>query len=130
MFRGVIPIFERVRKLYRPHRYKYERYLLEPVYTILQDRKEVFTDHWKARANWHESLTLEDIQEVLTYTKEKLEELLVYFSTVNFDKRATKTLSFFTEYVNLLIKYHSNQFDMKYHMQYMYLYNEMLLGSQ
>jgi hypothetical protein len=73
---------------------------------------------------------VEDIQEVLTYTKKKLEELLVYFSMVKFTKRAKKVLFFFTQYVELLIKFHRNKFDMQYHMQYMYLYNEMLLGSQ
>lgn len=109
---------------------KYELGLIKPLYVILQDNKAIFEDHWQARTEAYESLVEEDIQRVLIYTKKKLNDLLIYFSTIKFNNRSKEIMCFYTDYVNHLLSYHKNHFDMRYHLQYMYFYSELLLGAQ
>jgi hypothetical protein len=96
----------------------------------LHETKEIFEDHWQAMTEAYESLSEEDIQSILAYTKKKLNELSNYFNTIKFNKRSKDVLFFYTDFVDLLLKYHKNKFDMRYHLQYMFLYSELLLGSQ
>lgn len=55
-----------------------------------------------------------EIVSVITYTEIKLNELLNYFSTVEFTKRNKEVLFFFTDYVEYLLRYHKEEFDEKY----------------
>ncbi|WP_206669852.1 hypothetical protein [Paenibacillus luteus] len=96
----------------------------------MHENKEIFEDHWQARTEAYESLSEEDIQSILVYTKKKLNELSNYFNTFKFNKRSKDVLFFYTDYVDLLLKFHKSKFDMRNHLQYMYLYSELLLGSQ
>lgn len=104
--------------------------LLKPIYFILRDDKETFENHWEARSKTYDSLSVDDIQNVLNYTHRKVNELLNYFNSIQLDKRSKKILCFYTDYVDHLLMYHKKKFDMKYHMQYMFSYSELLLGSQ
>jgi hypothetical protein len=68
---------------------------------------------------------------IFTYTGTKLNELLNYFSTIEFTKKRNKeTLFFFTDYAEHLHKYHEEEFDKRNFLQYMFFYNELILGSQ
>ncbi|OME75705.1 hypothetical protein BK120_30800 [Paenibacillus sp. FSL A5-0031] len=123
-------IFQKIRNLFKTRRLKHQLKLLKPIHVILHENKEVFEDHWQARTEAYESLPEEDIQSILVYTQKKLNEISNYLNTIKFNKQSKDVLFFFTDYVDHLLKYHKNKFDMRYHLQYMYLYSELLLGSQ
>ncbi|RJE83266.1 hypothetical protein D3P07_25205 [Paenibacillus sp. 1011MAR3C5] len=109
------------------HRLKQERELVKPIYFILNENREVFDNHWNSRSEAYEKLTEEEIRDVLEYTKQKLIELSNYLDTIKTEKRIK---NFYKEYVDHLIKYHKSSFNMSYHMQYMFFYSELLLGSE
>lgn len=92
------------------------------------DRKEIFINHWKARSEAYISLCEPAICEVWDYTKERLIELRAYLNTVKTNKRADTIIGFYKEHVELLLKDHQREIK-EYPGNYMYFYNELLLGS-
>lgn len=106
--------------------------LLKPIFDILNNNTSWFDEKWNKLVSVSKSEPTSDVEIVLllTYTGTKLNELLNYFSTIEFTKRNKELLFFFTDYVEDLLRYHKKEFDKKYFSQYMFFYNELILGSQ
>ena len=111
-------------------RLKRERDLIKPIYFILNEKREVFDNHWNSRSEAYENLTEEDIRDVLDYTKQKLIELSNYLETIKPEKRLKNIFLYYKDNVDHLIRYHKRSFNMRYHMQYMFFYSELLLDSE
>ncbi len=110
-------------------RLKYELNLVKPIYEIMNEEKEIFEKHWQTRLEASETNKEEDIQNVLGYTYQRLISLKRYIDAIKKSKKSTKSLSFYIEYVELLLSTHNGKFD-SYPETYMYLYSELLLGAQ
>ena len=95
----------------------------------MTDRKEIFINHWEARSEAYPSLREPAIREVWEYTKEKLIELKAYLNTMKSDRRTEEIIKFYKEHVELLLKEHQREQE-EYPGNYMYFYNELLLGSE
>lgn len=110
-----------------------EFYLLKPVYEILNYNDEWFDENWNKQKTDGKSEPPSDdeIELVMSYTQLKLNELLNYFKTIDLtNKISNQTLFFYTNYVDHLMEYHKDNFDKEYFLQYMFFYNELILGSQ
>jgi len=95
----------------------------------MTDRKEIFINHWEARSETYLSLREPAIHEVWDYTKERLTELKAYLNTIKANRRTDEIIGFYKEHVEILSK--DYQRDIKeYPGNYMYFYNELLLGSE
>ena len=94
----------------------------------MTDRKEIFIDHWEGRTEAYPSLREPAIREVWEYKKEKLIELKAYLNTMKSDRRTEEIIKFYKEHVELLLKEHQREQE-EYPGNYMYFYNELLLGS-
>jgi hypothetical protein len=108
---------------------KHELKLVKPVFEIMNEQKEIFERHWEARSEAYEMLKEEDIQDVLVYTKKKLNELMDYLNTIKLNRKSKNCLFFYMEFVGILLRYHKSKFEM-YPGTYMSLYIELLLGAQ
>lgn len=95
----------------------------------MNEEKEIFEKHWQTRLEASETNKEEDIQNVLGYTYQRLISLKRYIDAIKKSKKSTKSLSFYIEYVELLLSTHNGKFD-SYPETYMYLYSELLLGAQ
>lgn len=95
----------------------------------MSDREEIFVSHWEARSEAYISLRQPEIREVWEYTRERLIELNAYLNTLPTDRRTEKTLKFYKEHVELLMRAHQKEPE-GYLVNYMYFYNELLLGSR
>lgn len=106
--------------------------LIKPIYDILNNNEEWFDLNWNKQLSIGKSepATDEEIQLVLLYTHCKLTELLNYFESIGTNKITRNTLFFFTDYVNYLMEYHKVKFETRYFYQYIFFYNELILGSQ
>jgi len=106
-----------------------EMRFIKPIFDIMNDRKDIFENHWQARSEAYEKLTVADINYVLMYTEEKLIELMNYLNTIKIKRQSKAIYSFYMGYVELLLRYHNGRLD-SYPGTYMHLYSELLLGAQ
>ncbi|WP_037290945.1 hypothetical protein [Saccharibacillus sacchari] len=95
----------------------------------MTDQKEIFINHWEARSESYLSLREPAIREVWEYTKERLTELRAYLNTIKENRRTDAILGFYREHVELLSKDYQREIK-EYPGNYMYFYNELLLGSE
>ncbi|OWR32298.1 hypothetical protein CDO73_01430 [Saccharibacillus sp. O23] len=102
---------------------------MKPIFEIMTDRKEIFIKHWEDRSEEYLSLREPAIREVLEYTQERLIELKAYLNRIRADRRTKRILGFYREHVELLLKDHQKEIK-GYPGNYMYFYNELLLGSE
>ncbi|EFM08759.1 hypothetical protein PaecuDRAFT_4224 [Paenibacillus curdlanolyticus YK9] len=112
---------------------KSDQALIKPVYEMLAEDQQWLDDLWHSiRTGNHSEIMSEcEIQKVSTFTFDKLARLDAYLKSIKLNKKSAQTLAFYREYVELLLKYHkNNKFDSDYILQYMYLYSELVLGSQ
>lgn len=114
---------------YKIYRLKRELQIFKPIFEIMSDRKEIFVSHWEARSETYISLRQPAIREVWEYTGERLIELNAYLNTLHTNRKTEEVLRFYKEHVELLMKEHQKEPE-SYPVNYMYFYNELLLGSQ
>ncbi|MDO3410578.1 hypothetical protein QWJ34_12470 [Saccharibacillus sp. CPCC 101409] len=122
-------MFSKIFSFLKNRRLKYELTLVKPIFDILNDRKEIFENHWNARTIAYDLLTEEDIRDVLNYTHRKLIELKSYLDTVQTTRKNQQILTFYKQFNEDLLKYHNRPFD-SYPGTYMYFYSELLLGAE
>jgi hypothetical protein len=66
---------------------------------------------------------------MLRFRNSQVIELENYISSSGKSKKSLKSLSFFKDYVDLLLSYHNSEFD-GYPGTYMHIYSELLVGAQ
>ncbi|MGO4548333.1 hypothetical protein AB4Z29_26445 [Paenibacillus sp. 2TAB23] len=107
-----------------------ETLLARPIYLIMHgERVEWYKQQWERFFLLEGQAAQEEIDEVVAYISERVEELSTYLIGIAASKREMKKVSFYTEYAELLKRFTIDDFNNENIMLYMFLYNELLLGS-
>ncbi|WP_138754363.1 hypothetical protein [Paenibacillus sinopodophylli] len=123
----MLQVFIRRMSIRRLHR---EIMLAEPIYRILHNEKvEWYKQQWERFSLLEGRVTEDEIEEVVPYISERIEELSKHLSGLALSKRDMKKITFFVEYVDTLKQFTRHDFNSRNIMMYMSLYNEVLLGS-
>jgi hypothetical protein len=111
---------------------KSELQLIKPIFEILHSDQQwdEIQSKFKYSNIENNDFSEELVHSVLSYISNKLLELSDYFSTLSLNNRNRNQLSFFIDYINHLKNYTKNTFELKYLLQYMLFFNELVLGSE
>ncbi|MBB3156196.1 hypothetical protein FHS16_006318 [Paenibacillus endophyticus] len=113
-----------IRRLYR------ETLLAKPIYLIMHgERADWYKEQWERFSLQEGRVSEDEIDAVVAYISERVEALSAYLIGIAPLKREMKKVSFYAEYAELLKRFTIDDFNNENIMLYMFLFNELLLGS-